>query len=184
MHRIYSESIGRIAMETWDAVCSRRGVRVFLDRPIAQDMLLWILEGARRSPSARNKQRWDFVIVTERPLLQQLSAVWQGAGHVAGAAAAVALVVPKAVDAQERESIRYDLGQATMGLMILAADRGIGTRHARVQDQALAAELLGLPPGYECAFLISLGYPADRPLSPVQSPDRRSLADVVHWGQF
>jgi nitroreductase len=67
-----------------------------------------------------------------------------------------------------------------MSVMLAAADEGIGSCHAAVAEQDLARELMGLPADRECMWLISLGYPADRPLSPIERPDRRTLDDVVH----
>src|SRR5215218_2177114 len=117
-------------METWDAIRSRRNVRTFEDRPVAGEDLDRVLEAGRRAPSARNQQWWDFVVVTDREQLVELAKVWRGAGHVAHAAAAIALVVPAADDQREREIMLYDLGQATMAMQIAAADLGIGTGHA------------------------------------------------------
>ncbi|HET6505070.1 MAG TPA: nitroreductase family protein, partial [Amycolatopsis sp.] len=81
-------------METWDAIRSRRNVREYTDEPIAREQLAQILEAGRRSPSSRNWQPWDFVVVTDRDQLGELSKVWQGAGHVARSAATIALVAP------------------------------------------------------------------------------------------
>jgi nitroreductase len=65
-----------------------------------------------------------------------------------------------------------------------AADLGIGSCHAGVADLPLARELLGFPENRDWALLISLGYPADRPLSPVRHPQRRPFAEVVHRGRW
>jgi nitroreductase len=167
-------------METWDAVRSRRNVRAYTDEPIDANALDRLLEAARRAPSSRNRQRWDFVVVTDRERLEALSRVWRGAGHVAGSAATVALVVPDVDDPAEMESIQFDLGQAASQLMVTAADLGIGCGHAAVEDQELARELLGLPEDRVCAWLIALGHPADRPLAPIQQHARRPFDDVVH----
>jgi len=35
-----------------------------------------------------------------------------------------------------------------------------------------------------CAYLLALGYPADRPLRPIERPDRRDFDDVVHRGRW
>ena len=85
-------------METWDAITSRRNVREFADRPIDASALDQILEAGRRAPSARNQQFWDFVVVSDRAQLQELSTVWQGGGHVAHSAATIALVIPTIED--------------------------------------------------------------------------------------
>jgi len=159
-------------------------VRVFADGPIADEDLDRILEAGRRAPSSRNQQRWDFVLCTDPDQLRRLAGVWRGASHVARAPAAIALIAPDAADPRTRDSIHYDLGQATMSMMLAAADLGIGTGHSAVEDQALARELLGFPEDRVCAWLMSLGYPAERPLVPLRRPARRSFDDVVHRGRW
>jgi nitroreductase len=170
------------AVETWDAIRSRRNVRSYTDQPIRPKDLEQVLEAARRTPSSSNQQRWDFVVCTDRAQLQELAKVWRYGGHVAGSAATIALVAPD--DEAARESIQYDLGQATMSIMLAAADLGIGSGHSAVVDQRLAKRVLGLPDGRFCAWLIALGYPADRPLRPIRRPNRRAYDDVVHRGRW
>ncbi len=171
-------------METWDAIRSRRNVRQYSDRPIASEDLDRILEAGRRSPSSINQQRWDFVVVTDRKVLQDLSKVWQHALHVATSAATIALIAPQTGDRHQDESVEYDLGQATMSMMLAAADRGIGSGHASVEDQDLARRILGHPEGRRCAYLVALGYPADGYLAPIRRPNRRPFDDVVHWERW
>jgi nitroreductase len=169
-------------VETWDAITSRRNVRAYADRAIPDEQLDRVLEAGRRSPSSKNTQPWDFVLVTERSELERLAGVWQGAAYVAGAAAAIALIAPVTQSGPQR--VEYDLGQATMSIMLAAADQGIATGHTAVADQDLARELLGFPDDRRCAYLIALGYPADRPLRPITRPDRRPFDKVVHRGRW
>ena len=171
-------------METWDAIRSRRNVRSYGEQAVAAADLDRILEAGRRTPSAGNQQAWDFVVCTDREQLAQLARVWRAARHVAGSAATIALVAPKSGDAQMRDLIQFDLGQATMSIMLEAADLGIGSAHAGVHDQELARRVLGFPEDRFCALLISLGTPADRPLTPIDRPDRRPFNDVVHLGHW
>ena len=165
-------------MQTWEAIASRRNVRAFDDRPIAAADLDRILEAGRRSPSSQNWQPWDFIVVTDRARLRELAGVWRGAGHVAGSAAPIVVIGPAADT--EFGRAQFDLGQATMSMLLAAADLGIGSCHAGVADLDLARELLGFPADRDWAFLISLGYPADRPLIPVRNPRRRPFGEVVH----
>lgn len=171
-------------METWDAVRARRNVREFTDQPLAEEELGRILEAAWRSPSSRNLQRWDFIAVTDRQQLQELSRVWQGGAHIAGSAAAVVLVTEQTDDAQTRESVRYDLGQASLQMMVVAADLGIGSGHSSVGDQELARTLLGFPETHIASMIIDFGYPADRPLKPIAKPARRPFDEVIHRGHW
>jgi len=169
-------------MQTWDAITARRNVRAFADTPIPPADLDRILEAGRRSPSSQNWQPWDFVVVTERAQLHELSQVFAGAYHVAQSAAAIAIVGPVADNPYHRA--QFDCGQAAMSMALAAADLGIGSSHAGVADMALARRVLSLPEDRDWVILMSLGYPADRPLAPVRNPKRRPFDEVVHRGHW
>ncbi|HEY2314181.1 MAG TPA: nitroreductase family protein [Streptosporangiaceae bacterium] len=169
-------------MQTWDAITARRNVRTFQDRAIPAADLDRVLEAGRRSPSSQNWQPWDFVVVTDRAQLRELSGVFYGAHHVASSAATIAVVAPVADN--EFHRAQFDLGQATMSMALAAADLGIGTCHAGVADMGLARRVLGLPEDRPWVLLMSLGYPADRPLTPVRDPKRRPFDEVVHRGRW
>jgi len=167
-------------METFDAIRSRRNVRTYQDRPVSDDDLSRILEAARRTPSSSNEQRWDFVVVRDRERLQRLSQIWRGARHIPGSAVTIALVGPDPDEPRLRESIAYDMGQLTMSIMLAAADLGIGSGHSSAHEVEVGKEVLELPDGQRVWWLIGLGHPDDRPLKPIENPDRRPLDDLVH----
>jgi nitroreductase len=172
------------AMDTWDAIRARRNVRSYRPDPVTDSDLQRIAEAGWRSPSASNRQPWDFVIVTDPERLQALSTVWQGARHIASAPAAIALVAPVPPDERRKLLDQYDLGQATMAMMLAAADLGIGAGHSAVGDQDKARAILGVPDDHTVAYLLGVGYPADRPLTPINKPDRRPFGEVVHRGHW
>jgi nitroreductase len=171
-------------METWDAITARRDVRQFTGEPLPAEALERILEAAWRAPSAGNGQPWDFVVVTDRPQLEQLSQVWQGGGHIARAAAAIGLVIDDYEPGRDREIALYDLGQASLQMMVTAADLGIGSGHSAVGDQDLARQILGLPQTKILTYVIDFGYPAERPLKPIKKPNRRPFDEVIHRGKW
>jgi nitroreductase len=171
-------------METWDAITSRRNVREFADRPIDDEDLDRILEAGRRAPSSRNWQPWEFVVVTDRAQLGELAQVWRGGGHIAQSAATVVVVLPEFEDPGQRERAAFDTGQASVQMMIAAADLGIGSGHSAVGDQDRTREILGFPEDRHAYIMIDFGYPAGRPLQPIRRPDRRPLEEVVHRGRW
>jgi len=171
-------------MEAWDAIRARRNVRSYSAEPVSDADLDRIAEAGWRAPSASNRQHWDFIIVTDPQQLQELSTVWRGAGHIASAPAAIALVVPEPTDERTKIIDQYDLGQATTAMTIAATDLGIGTGHSSVGDQEKARAILGVPDDHVVSFLLGIGYPADRPLKPIVKPDRRPFSEVVHRGRW
>jgi nitroreductase len=163
---------------------ARRNVRQFTDQQVPDEALDRILEAGRRAPSAGNWQPWDFVLVTDRSQLVELAKVWQGARHVAGAAAAIAIVAAEPQDDRQSALLQFDLGQAVYAMTIAAADLGVGTGHAAATDQDQAKAVLGFPEGLFLAFVLSVGYPSDRPLVVIERLNRRPFDEVVHRGRW
>ncbi|WP_258011124.1 nitroreductase family protein [Mycobacterium avium] len=94
------------------------------------------------------------------------------------------VLVPGPPDERRLVTDNYDVGQATMAMMIAATDLGIGAGHSSVGDQDKARAILGVPDGHLVAFLLGVGYPADRPLTPIRKPNRRPFTEVVHRGRW
>jgi nitroreductase len=159
-------------------------VRTYRPDPVPAADLDRIAEAGWRAPSASNRQHWNFIIVTDRDQLQALSTVWQAARHIAGAAAAIALVLPQPEDERSKVVDQYDLGQATYAIMLAATDLGIGTGHSSVGEHEKAREILGVPDDHDVAYLIGVGYPADRPLKPIVKPNRLPFDEVVRHGHW
>jgi len=175
-------------VEAWDAIRARRNVRAFTDEPIPGDALERIMEAAWRTPSGSNRQLWSFILCTDPSVVLGLSETWQGASWIGAAPAAIALLNPKDPDGdgnvKMREVMQYDLGQVTMSIMLTAADLGIGSGQAGIMDQVRARDALGFPGDWYCGWVVALGHPADRPLSPIRKPNRKPFDEVVrrdHW---
>ena len=67
----------------------------------------------------------------------------------------------------------------------LPAFRGARPAHVSVSaDQDRARQILGVPADGDVAFLLGIGYPADRPLRPIAKPNRRPLGEVIHHGHW
>lgn len=165
-----------------DAIASRRVVRRFAERPLDDADLKRILDAGRRANSSKNQQRWAFIVCRDRAHLRQLAELGPYAGHLAGAALAVALVTPDPARSSAPLSVMFDLGQAADSMMLAAWELGIGSVPATVYQHDLARELLGYPEDHHCEFLISFGYPADPDdlTRPRRAGGRRALEELVH----
>jgi nitroreductase len=169
-------------MDVATAIATQRVVRDFADRPLEAAHLEAILEAGRRAASSKNLQRWDLVVVRDRGRLAELAAVGRWAGHVAGAAAAVALVTPDPRAAGQPLSVTWDLGGSAARMMLAAWALGIGSCPATVYEQDLARRILGYPDDRWCEYVLSFGYPADPSdlTRANRAGGRRTRDEVVH----
>jgi len=168
-------------MDVWTAISTKRVVRKFADHPLDPNHLDRILRAGRRAGSSKNLQRWEFIVCEDRAHLAELASVGRYAGHLAGAAASVALVTPVPTT-NEPLSVMWDLGGAAAYMMLAAWELGIGSVPATVHDQPLARRLLGYPESHWCEFLLSFGYPADATVlsRPNKPGGRRPLEEMIH----
>jgi nitroreductase len=169
-------------MDVWTAIRTKRMVRRFEPRPLAPEHLTRILDAGRHAASSKNQQRWDFVVVEERDRLRRLSEAGPFAGHVAGAAAAIALVTPDPRAPGSSLSVAWDVGMAAENMMLAGWELGIGSCPATVYEQAVARGVLGLPEDRFCGWLLSFGYPADPDdlTRPPKQGGRKALEEIVH----
>jgi nitroreductase len=172
-------------MELEEAVRHLRVVRRFRDEPLSQDDLTAILNAGRRAGSSKNLQRWHFIVVRERATLEALAKVGAYAGHLAGGAAAIALVTPDPAG-DEPLSVMWDLGRAAQNMCLVAWARGIGSVPATVYDQDLCRRILGYPTDAHCEYLLNFGYPADdaAQTKPLKKGGRRPLDEVVYYERW
>jgi len=169
-------------MDTLHAIGSIRVVREFTDSAVDAADLDRILDAGRRAGSSKNLQRWDFIVVTDRERLVRLAEVGPYAGHVAGAAVAIALVTPEPRAPRAPLSIEWDMGRAAQNMVLAAWALGIGSCPATVYEQELARETLGYPADHHCEYVLSFGHPMDpaRLVRPNRAGGRRAIDEIVH----
>ena len=92
-----------------------------------------------------------------KAILKALSETGTYAGHLAGAALAVAILVP---DPDDRFQTLFDAGQAAAYMQLAAWELGVGSCLASIYEPDKAREILGFPPGWQVRICISFGYPA------------------------
>jgi nitroreductase len=165
----------------WAAISTVRVIRRFADRPLEPGHLDRILRAGRRAGSSKNLQRWTFIVCRDRAHLEELAAVGPTAGHLAGAAVAIALVSPDPAAPGAPMSIAFDLGRAAQNMVLVAWELGIGSVPATVYEHDLARRLLGYPADQHCEYLLSFGYPADADelTNPPRAGGRRDLDEMV-----
>ncbi len=173
-------------MDVEEAIRTQRVVRGFSRELLTEAHLTGILDAARRTGSSKNRQAWRFIVVRDRRRLTELAGVGPFAGHLAGAAAAIALVTPEPATDSAPYSLMWDLGRAAQNMTLLAWSWGIGSVPATVYEHELCRSILGYPADHRCSYILSFGLPADPDdLSrPPRAGGRRSLAELIHYERW
>ena len=150
-----------------DLLRARRSIRRFKDQPVEQEKLNLLIEAALRSPSSKGNNPWEFIVVTDRGRLDNLStAKAHGASFLNNAPLAIV------VCADQRKSDVWveDASIAAMLIHLEAADLGLGScwvqirlrqREDKTSSQAYMVDLLGLPEDMMVLAIIAIGYPVD-----------------------
>ncbi len=166
-------------MDVETAIRTTRSIRRFTAEPVADDDLRAILDAGRRAQSSMNGQPWRFVVVRERATLEALAGCGRYAGHLAGAAAGIALVGLEP-DAD------MDLGQALAYLQLAAHARGYGTCIASMWEPDRAKAILGIPTELTFHTALSVGRPAPEEIAPrpPRPGGRLPLEEVIRWERW
>src|SRR5918995_2637833 len=161
-----------------------RAVRSFRPDPIPQEVIDDILDEARWSGSASNRQPWEIILVRERDTLTALASVGGYAGHLARAPLGIVLVM--AGDRATQET--YDEGRLAERIMLAAHAHGVGSSIGWFvgSGRAVARELLRIPQEKVVRTVISLGYPDedDRRSRTGRGLARKPLGEIIHHERY
>jgi nitroreductase len=153
------------AVDTFLAIASRREVRAYDDRPIADDVARRILDAGRLSGSGSNRQPWRFVIVSGEAQAALAEAVFEP-DNVRGAALVVALAVGG------KGPVSFDAGRCAQNMLLAAWNEGVGASPNGVADRDAANAGVGVAEGESIAIVLSFGYPAR-----TRDPESRSAEE-------
>ncbi|HER44348.1 MAG TPA: nitroreductase family protein [Candidatus Eisenbacteria bacterium] len=147
---------------TIEFILERRSVRTYSGEPVSGDQITRLLEAAMAAPSAKNRQPWHFVVVTDKETLKKLSEAHPYGKMLAGAAAAIA------VCGDMNTAPDYwiqDCSAATENILIAVAALGLGAVwlgcHPRPERVEAIRGVLGIPAHIGVLSLISIGHPAE-----------------------
>lgn len=180
-------------MELMDAVLNRRSVRKFTDYAVTDDEIRQLMEAARWAPSWANTQVWEFIVIRDKAIMEQIAGTYVDKNPATKCSlAASALIVACArtgvsgcYDGRDVTKFpnwfMFDLGIAVQNLCLKAHELGLGSVVAGFLDHDACKKIVGLPDGYEVVAVLPLGKPAveGRP-----GPPRREQSSFVHLNSY
>ena len=184
--------------EILDVIRHRWSPRAFnADEDVPLADLQRLFEAARWAPSSRNEQPWRFVVAHRRRTPDGFAALLACATskNQAWAAAAPVLVLVtvranhEAIDIANTHAW-YDAGQAVAFLTLQATSAGLSVRQMQGFDPVMAREVCAVPPPFEPAVVMAIGFAGDPSTLTVPGHreaelaprSRRSLTEFVFEG--
>jgi len=133
----------------------RRSIRSFQNTPIAEDAIEMLLEAARWTPSASNRQPWEFIVIKDKELLENVASNAMFGKFVKRAPLAIAIVGKKRVSPNWYV---IDTSLVSMNMMLMAWSLGIGTCWIGSMDREKAKEILKLKEDDYLLTILPFGY--------------------------
>lgn len=169
-------------MEALEAIMKRRSIRRYTDKPVTDETVRTLLEAAMTAPSANNKQPWQFVVITERAVLDAIPNFHPYSRMLFEAP--LAILVCGDMSAESRIGyVAQDCSAAVENILIAANSLGLGAVwlgvYPREERMAGMKDLLKIPDGITPFALISIGYPAEE-----KSPSNRYEESRVHHNKW
>jgi len=165
---------------------ARQSLRRYAERAIDDEVILSIVDAARRAPSASNAQPWRFIAVTGAAARAELaracfSGIYSPTRFAARAPLIIALcaeragLIRAAQTVKDRAMYQLDCGIAGEHLVLRAAELGLGCCWIGWFRRRGARKALGVPFHAAVVSLIAVGYPPEgwaprpRPRVPLSS---------------
>lgn len=164
-----------------DLVKKRRSIRKYKPDPISDQELKEILEAARLAPSSKNRQCWQYIIVTDQSIKEKIVAT--GMEWISEAPVIVVACADPALSAHKpgMDYFMLDIGISLEHLILAAANLGIGTCWIGTFDEKTVKEALGIPDEIRVVAYTPLGYPREKK---GQVFARKPLRDICCYERY
>ncbi len=169
-------------MEAMEAILSRRSIRRYTGQPVPEEIIKELLKAAMSAPSASNQQPWQFVIIDDRRILDEIPRFHPYAQMLREASWAIAVCGDTHLASMSGYWVQ-DCSAATQNILLAAHAKGLGAVwlgvYPREERTRMVQELVGLPGHVIPLCFISIGYPAEK-----KPPSNRYDESRVHHNRW
>ena len=176
-----------------DVIKGRRSIRKFKGEAIPEDILLKLFDAARWAPSWANTQCWEFIVIEDSKIKEELAKTLIPDRNPAKEAVKTAPIViaalgKKGVSGYYKGSpvtnkgdwLMFDVALAIQNMVLEAHSLGLGTVIVGALDFDRAKQILKVPDDRELVALIPIGYPAEIPKPPI----RKEISDFIYYNEY
>lgn len=179
-------------MDIMKVIHERQSIRKYREEDIPEEILIEIVEAARRSPSWANTQTWRFIIVKDKGIKEELSKTLSEKNPakeaIRKAPVVLCLVSQKGVAGFSRGIPRtskgdyymFDAGIAMEHVVLAAWNFGLGTCHVGAFNHEEAERILGVPESFTIVAMTPIGYFDEKP----NFTPRKPLKEITFLNRF
>lgn len=167
--------MNKISDNVLNIIKTRRSVRRYKSQEVPEECLNKILEAARWSPSAVNRQPWRFIVVRDKEIRKKLGDSARFYFVVNRQVSDAPVIIAVCAKDKEYKWAAMDCAMASQNIMLEAHSLGLGSCFIGGFDEGKVKEILGLPDKMKVFALITLGYPDGE----VETPPRLEIDEIV-----
>ena len=169
-------------MDVSVAISQRCSVRVYKATDVEEDKLKKVLEAARLSPSASNRQDWKFILVRNKETRKRLAKAAFGQSFIAEPPIVIVAcgLEPKTMLACGQPMHTIDVSIAFAYMILQAYELGLGTCWIGAFKEDETKKILGIPEHIRVVAMTPLGYPNQPPSQKI----RKSLDQIICYEKY
>jgi nitroreductase len=143
---------------------SRKSVREFKDIEIPESKIESLLKAGMQAPSVNNQQPWNFIVVNDRVILDELSKMSRGSWPLGTSPIAIIPVMLETIKSPKMRT--QDMSAATQNILLEAVEQGLGGVwigvHPIDERVKFVSQLLHTPEDVTPFCIIALGVPKNK----------------------
>ncbi|MCR8433704.1 MAG: nitroreductase family protein [Crenarchaeota archaeon] len=158
------------------AITERRSIRKYRPDKVDCNLILKLLEAARWTPSAKNAQPWEFIIVDDKAKIEAIAKI-KGSSWIASAPILIVAVSDPSVSPVYHMS---DTAMALHNISLAALKYGLGTCWIGMHEWKEVKELLKIPPNKTLVGALAVGYPDEKP----PAKERKPISAIAYYNEY
>jgi len=169
-------------MDVLTAIQERTSIRSYKNVDIEEDKIRKMLEAARQSPSARNRQLWKFIVVKDPKTRKKLAEAANGQAFVSDAPVVIVACGTETDYIMSCGQYAYiiDVSIACAYMLLEAYELGVGSCWLGSFKEAEVKKVLNIPKHVRVVAMIPFGYPD----SPTVKKHRKDLGEIVAYETY
>jgi len=170
-------------LDLFEAIKTRRSIRRFKPTRIPNHVIKSVIDAARHAPSANDTQPWEFIIVKDKRVKEQLAKTHAWSSFINDAPVCIVVLGNEKISPS---FFAIDASCATENLLLAAHGLGLGACWVAVYDpcnsnsERYVRDVLNVPSHLRIIAMVPIGYPDEKAMP----RNLRELNKILHFDKY